>query len=424
VRTPLLALTVVAGLLTAGVPLAPAALPAGGATVEAHNHASDGRNFHVQLEAGRDRRRLASVLVYSEQCGETFTQEDVPVAEDGTVRAGAAVEGGSWELSARFGGARTASGTFRVRLADCDTGVRSFRAKRAAAGRRKGEHGGHGGKGGHGGHGPKYPPLRRATAAQRRQAETMRRQVWRMARRLFPSYRTAQRRGFVRYPGRWGRPVVFHLRSWLFDMDTISLRASRPESLVYWWPKRGAPILLGFMFRVPAPARPAFAGPIPIYHRHPGTNGKLGATQMTHVWLTHDLRSAWANCLPVDELEKSIRGFEYSKQGNGNSGVEARPCTPQVPVRKGETHRVEVGDNWFAEPEGVPTLTVRRGDTIAWDFRGRSPHNVSVTTGPERFESPVRRKGSYRRRLGRKGIYQLVCTIHGGDDQRMRVVVK
>ena len=424
-RAPLAVSAACAVLLGAGVPLALAALPAGNAVVEAHDHGKEGRNFHVQLDVGGDPRRLDSVLLFTEQCGETHTQNDVPVAEDGSVAAGGPLDGGgSWEVKARFTAAREATGTYRVRLGRCDTGERPFRARRAVTGKGHGDHGGGGGHGAHGNHGPKFPPLKRATPAQRRQAEGLRRQVWRMTRARFSSYEAAKRRGFVRFNKKWGRPVVFHLRSWRFDTDAISLSASRPESLVYWWPRSGKPILLGFMFRVPAPGRPAFGGPIPIYHRHPSPNGKLGRSQMTHVWLTHDLKSAWANCLPVDELEKAHPRFRYRKQGNGNSGVEARPCTPQTPVRKGETHTVAVGDNWFVEPEGVPTLTVERGDTVRWNFVGKAPHNVSVGKGPARFESPVRRTGSFERRLTTKGTYQLLCTIHGADDQRMRVVVK
>jgi len=64
--------------------------------------------------------------------------------------------------------------------------------------------------------------------------------------------------------------VVFHLRRSSYDRDSRIFDARRPESLVYWWPKRGAPVLIGFMFRVPKGPRPAFAGPIPSYHQHMG----------------------------------------------------------------------------------------------------------------------------------------------------------
>jgi len=49
---------------------------------------------------------------------------------------------------------------------------------------------------------------------------------------------------------------------------------------------------------------------------------------MTHVWLTGDLRSAWANCLPVAQLEQANPRFKYEKPRNGVSGTEAVPCEP------------------------------------------------------------------------------------------------
>jgi plastocyanin len=85
---------------------------------------------------------------------------------------------------------------------------------------------------------------------------------------------------------------------------------------------------------------------------------------------------------------------------------------------------VRVGDNWFVRERGVPTVTVRRGETVTWRFVGREPHNVQVQRGPERFTSPTRDSGSYRRRMTRRGTYTIVCTIHGARDQRMRLVVR
>jgi plastocyanin len=84
---------------------------------------------------------------------------------------------------------------------------------------------------------------------------------------------------------------------------------------------------------------------------------------------------------------------------------------------------VRVGDNWFVRPSGVPTVTVQRGETVGWRFVGRRRHNVTVRSGPVRFRSPTKRSGTYRRRMTRGGTYVIVCTIHGGRDQRMRLVV-
>jgi hypothetical protein len=53
--------------------------------------------------------------------------------------------------------------------------------------------------------------------------------------------------------------------------------------------------------------------------------GHWGVTIMTHVWLTGTLRSAFANCLPVHELEAVHHRFHYSKPGQGFSH-ESMPC--------------------------------------------------------------------------------------------------
>ncbi len=335
IRPPVAALAALLAALAAAA-VALGALPARDARLEAHDHETKGRNWHVQLEVGKDRRRIDTVVAYSEQCGETLVQTGVAVAEDGAFAAGGPTKkgGGSWEATGRFTAARVAEGTFRMRKGKCDTGALPFKA---TAGSHAGHGDGHEGHdhehkgsktGGHGAHhGRKYPRLGAATPAQRGQAKALHRQVRRMARERFPTYEAAKRLGYERFNRKWGLPVVFHLRHRGYGTDGILLRASRPESLVYWWPRRGKPVLIGFMFRVPAGTRPAFAGPIPIYHGHPRPGGGgRGPTQMTHVWLTRDLRTAWANCLPARQLEKELRRFRYRKQGNGNSGPEARPC--------------------------------------------------------------------------------------------------
>jgi plastocyanin len=88
------------------------------------------------------------------------------------------------------------------------------------------------------------------------------------------------------------------------------------------------------------------------------------------------------------------------------------------------TRTVSVGDNYFVRDRGVPTVTVRRGDTVRWRWTGDSPHNVVVTKGPARFSSPVKTKGTYAKKVTRKGVYTIVCTIHGAADQSMKLRVR
>lgn len=88
------------------------------------------------------------------------------------------------------------------------------------------------------------------------------------------------------------------------------------------------------------------------------------------------------------------------------------------------TKNVTVGDNWFVKKSGVPTVTVKRGDTVRWRFKGSKPHDVVVTKGPVKFRSPVKTKGTYRKKMTRRGTYTIICDIHGAKDQSMKLRVR
>ncbi len=89
-----------------------------------------------------------------------------------------------------------------------------------------------------------------------------------------------------------------------------------------------------------------------------------------------------------------------------------------------KTRTVKVGDNYFVRSKGVPTVTVKRGDKVRWRFQGDSPHNVVVTKGPAKFQSPTKTSGTYTKKVTRKGTYTIICTIHGAADQSMKLRVK
>ena len=80
------------------------------------------------------------------------------------------------------------------------------------------------------------------------------------------------------------------------------------------------------------------------------------------------------------------------------------------------TKTVEVDDNRFS-PSSV---TVKKGTVVKWRWVGDAPHNVVVVKGPRKFSSSLKRSGTYRRKLRRKGTYRIVCTIHPGMDMRVR----
>ena len=79
------------------------------------------------------------------------------------------------------------------------------------------------------------------------------------------------------------------------------------------------------------------------------------------------------------------------------------------------TRNVRIGDDYFVRAGSVPTVSVSKGTTVKWNWRGTRAHNVVVRSGPVSFQSAVKRSGSYKRRMRRKGTYKIVCSIHAPD---------
>lgn len=68
------------------------------------------------------------------------------------------------------------------------------------------------------------------------------------------------------------------------------------------------------------------------------------------------------------------------------------------------------------------TLTVAVGDTVTWTNQDTAPHNVVVTSGPEKFTSPTLQKGqSYTFTFTKAGSYQYYCSLH--PDMKASVTV-
>ena len=74
---------------------------------------------------------------------------------------------------------------------------------------------------------------------------------------------------------------------------------------------------------------------------------------------------------------------------------------------------VRVADDVFRPA----SLTVRAGSSVRWRWVGDNPHNVTVRSGPSKFNSGTKRSGRYTKRIRRGGTYRIVCTIH--PDMRM-----
>jgi plastocyanin len=88
------------------------------------------------------------------------------------------------------------------------------------------------------------------------------------------------------------------------------------------------------------------------------------------------------------------------------------------------TKSVKVGDDYYVRASGVPKVTVSKGTTVKWRFAGDSPHTVTVSKGPVKFNSGVKSSGTYSKTVKKRGTYTIYCTIHGASNQKMKLIVK
>jgi plastocyanin len=99
--------------------------------------------------------------------------------------------------------------------------------------------------------------------------------------------------------------------------------------------------------------------------------------------------------------------------------ILALSVTLAAGVALGATKRVGVrksSGDWRFSPSSV---SIRKGDTVRWSWRGRDAHNVK---GPG-FQSRTARRLTYSRRFSRAGRFRIVCTIHS-NTQKMTVRVR
>jgi plastocyanin len=101
------------------------------------------------------------------------------------------------------------------------------------------------------------------------------------------------------------------------------------------------------------------------------------------------------------------------------AGLAAVAAIPAL----GATKTVKVGDNYFVRPANNATVTIHKGSSLKFVWRGHAPHNVVKRRGPGgAFHSPVKlHGGSWTHKFTRAGTYKLVCTIHSGMKLTVRV---
>lgn len=85
------------------------------------------------------------------------------------------------------------------------------------------------------------------------------------------------------------------------------------------------------------------------------------------------------------------------------------------------TRSIKVGDNYFVRSGSRPTVTVKRGTTVTWVWRGKVIHNVVAKSGPQRFRSKTQVTGRFSKRFTKRGTYRIVCEIHTGMAMTLKV---
>jgi plastocyanin len=86
-----------------------------------------------------------------------------------------------------------------------------------------------------------------------------------------------------------------------------------------------------------------------------------------------------------------------------------------------KTRNVKIGDNYFVRPGSPkPTVKVRKGTTVRWNWAGSHSHNV-VGSGPASFQSALKRSGHFSKKMKRRGTYAIICQIHSGMKMKLKV---
>jgi len=109
--------------------------------------------------------------------------------------------------------------------------------------------------------------------------------------------------------------------------------------------------------------------------------------------------------LLVAMVALAIVAFSGSGGGTARRSVRVKPV-----VTDAMQVTVAVGDNWFKPP----SLQIKKGATITWEFQGKIPHNVTedLDMTRETFASNTMASGTFAHTFDIAGTFYYYCTIH------------
>jgi hypothetical protein len=280
-------------------PVAHGVLPKPGSSLQAHEHDTGGHDWHVELDVNNTSTRLATVVLYAQECDVTVYAQKVPLAHGGSFAADEQLPkgAGTWSVHGRFVSRTRATGTWSVTKQDCVTGARAFDTA---------EHSEHIMRGNPG----EYPPA--AITGGSKNARRLRHllRASEATKTRFDTLKKAAKRGYVLTPAvrRTAKPCpgTWHLRKNKAKMWGKVLDPAAPQSLVYWCDSQQRWTLAAYMYRAPGHSLPSTFGNLLQWHEH-GPD----ATWMTHLWMVPDVRAAFATCVPFNAFARfSIFSFE------------------------------------------------------------------------------------------------------------------
>ena len=298
-----LRLIVLAGVLMALLlpAVADAATPAPGSFFAHHDHSAKGRNYHVEFALNGTGRRIATAVVFLEECGETLFAEKVPLAADGSFSVSGTLRRGRvrWSITGRFEPADRVEGTYSITGPKCRTGTRFYDIYAAGAAKHD-----------HGsaliiGNQDEYPPaaaLAGSASPYVRRARKLRMASLRTMAR-YDTVAEAQRRNYEFRPADPAAlrcPGMHHMRKHNVAFWGKLLDPRGPQALVYWCNSAREFTLAAYMFRARPGRPPTTIDNLLQWHRH-GPRG----TWMSHLWLVPDTRASLATCAPFAAFERS-----------------------------------------------------------------------------------------------------------------------
>ena len=94
------------------------------------------------------------------------------------------------------------------------------------------------------------------------------------------------------------------------------------------------------------------------------------------------------------------------------TAVTGLAAVAAIPAFAG-TKTVKVGDNYFVHDGGRPTVTISKGSTLKFVWRGHAPHNILKKKGPGGRINSVRCQTDRGREVQVVGLVQAVATTAG-----------